>query len=499
MASLSSPKAAQERFFKKMLHELSASAYGRALKVTKEMSYQEFIKVVPIVSYDDIGPLIEPPVKEKKSALLSSPIKSYEITSGSSGRNKTIPYSKAALSSFRKMAAIWVHDILKSTPKLKNLKIFYAISPPRAENTLGFNDDEEYLGAIGKLITAKFSVIPKHLHQVSDFHHFRFLLSIHLLTSPSLEVIYIWSPSYWLSLMEFMLTHKRALIKILNQGYYDFNQHRYYLKETGASSILAKKNVNWSKIWPNLQVISCWTDAQASGFCDQLKAILPEVKIQPKGLLATEGVMTIKIDGISAPVPFIEDAFFEFMKDSGEVFPLTKLCQGEQYELIVSNLSGLYRYRTFDVVKVVGFYEKTPLLRFMGRGNRTSDMVGEKITEGFINEMVEVFSLKGFNILIPDYQEREYILFTSDQEYQAKTEPKEVDEFLSKNCHYAYARLLGQLGPPKVIFEPQMSSAYEQYYLDQGMKWGDIKMSSLITNVKDAKDLLAKIRTGVEQ
>ena len=46
------------------------------------------------------------------------------------------------------------------------------------------------------------------------------------------------------------------------------------------------------------------------------------------------------------------------------VFQVT---EGEMYELVVTNYRGLYRYRTSDVIKIVGHYNQIPLYRFCYR------------------------------------------------------------------------------------------------------------------------------------
>ncbi|KAI4369846.1 hypothetical protein MLD38_018247 [Melastoma candidum] len=48
---------------------------------------------------------------------------------------------------------------------------------------------------------------------------------------------------------------------------------------------------------------------------------------------------------------------------------LTEAEAGEEYEIIVTNFAGLYRYRLGDVVKVVGFHNATPELQFVCRSN----------------------------------------------------------------------------------------------------------------------------------
>ena len=62
--------------------------------------------------------------------------------------------------------------------------------------------------------------------------------------------------------------------------------------------------------------------------------------------------------------------FFEFipieLADSEIVFA-DQVEVGKSYEVIITTVSGLYRYRLGDVVKVVGFYNSTPLIEFLYR------------------------------------------------------------------------------------------------------------------------------------
>ena len=49
--------------------------------------------------------------------------------------------------------------------------------------------------------------------------------------------------------------------------------------------------------------------------------------------------------------------------------------------MIVTNLSGFYRYRMRDAVKIAGKYKNLPILEFIGRIDQTVSIMGEKTTE----------------------------------------------------------------------------------------------------------------------
>lgn len=62
--------------------------------------------------------------------------------------------------------------------------------------------------------------------------------------------------------------------------------------------MLEKARMTAKELFPDLVVISCWEDDNSEALAKKLqKASFPGVYVQPKGLLATEGIMTIPVEG----------------------------------------------------------------------------------------------------------------------------------------------------------------------------------------------------------
>lgn len=59
---------------------------------------------------------------------------------------------------------------------------------------------------------------------------------------------------------------------------------------------------------------------------------------------------------------------------------------GGLYELVVTTLSGLYRYRIGDVVRVVRFHNSCPVIEFQYRQGQILNMRSEKTTETMMYE-----------------------------------------------------------------------------------------------------------------
>src|SRR5256885_11782413 len=74
---------------------------------------------------------------------------------------------------------------------------------------------------------------------------------------------------------------------------------------------------DYRRLWPRLGLVSCWGDAHAATHLAGLNNALPGVRIQPKGLIATEAFVTLPFAG-ATPLA-IRSHFFEFRRDDGKV------------------------------------------------------------------------------------------------------------------------------------------------------------------------------------
>jgi hypothetical protein len=193
--------------------------------------------------------------------------------------------------------------------------------------------------------------------------------------------------------------------------------------------------------WPQLRVISCWSDGPAAPAAADLAARFPKATLQPKGLLSTEGVVSIPVDG-AWPLA-IRSHYLEFEQPDGTVVPAHRLEDHGCYRPVLTTGGGLWRYRTGDLVRVEGFVKRTASIRFVGRADSVSDLRGEKLSEAFVGEAIEQLGLRHFALLTPN--DAGYTLFTESP--QADTLAARLDALLMRNPHYAWARQLGQLDP----------------------------------------------------
>ena len=115
----------------------------------------------------------------------------------------------------------------------------------------------------------------------------------------------------------------------------------------------------------------------------------PNVEIQGKGLVATEAFVSLPFHEGKDPVLAVTSHFLNFRIRPAKNFSLAhELIAGNTYRVIVTTGGGLYRYPLGDLVRITGFIQDAPCLRFIGREANVSDLFGEKLQGTFVEDVI---------------------------------------------------------------------------------------------------------------
>jgi hypothetical protein len=244
--------------------------------------------------------------------------------------------------------------------------------------------------------------------------------------------------------------------------------------------------VDWRGLLPALKLISCWANEHAGAGADRLRRLFPGVRVQAKGLLATEAPLTLPWTPAGGFVPLVREVFLEFETASGRVLRLAELTPGETYTLLVTQKGGLCRYRIGDRVRVSHVYRHTPCLVFVGRDGSVCDLVGEKLHEEFVRAALRRLGAPGcsFQTLVPERiaDGWRYALVLDRLEGSAAAVARQLDALLQEAHRYREARLLGQLGPPRVHVASDAEDRFLGHFTARGMRLGDIKHRYLVAD-----------------
>jgi len=146
--------------------------------------------------------------------------------------------------------------------------------------------------------------------------------------------------------------------------------------------------------WPNLGIISCWLSGSVGVWVDNVKPLFGSKPLYfDYGFGASEGKFNIpNKPNNSAGILAIHSAFYEFIP-YGENTNITLLAHeleiGKEYEMIITNFAGLYRYQMFDIIRVEGFYKNTPEIVFVSKSGDVGDLVGERLAGSVVSRVVE--------------------------------------------------------------------------------------------------------------
>lgn len=222
--------------------------------------------------------------------------------------------------------------------------------------------------------------------------------------------------------------------------------------------------------WSDLAVVSVWMGSSVATYLPTVREYYGDVPLRDHGLSASEGHMTSPMhDETCSGLLDYESHFYEFIPvdehgtPNPTVLEADELEPGHEYFLLMSTLSGLYRYDIHDVVRCDGFIGRCPKLTFMNKGAHYSSMTGEKLSETQVTEAIGK-ALRDLNLTIDHYSlvpfpgdpARYRLLVEETLDADARTKLAGcVDQRLSEvNCEYE-ERLKGQrLGKVEVVTIP---------------------------------------------
>lgn len=495
-AALDTPQEAQAEILKRYLAANAETAFGKAHGFSKIRGAREFQDRVPLAGYAAMEPWIARVAQGETAVLTQSPVRTLEVTSGSSSAAKRIPYTAAMQAEIRRAIAPWVFDLYRHRPRLALGCAYWSISPLELDEEksggpvkVGFEDDAEYLGGFWKRLVDSTLAVPSTVRFLRDVDSFRYATLLFLLRRPDLSLISVWHPSFLTLLVGALPAFWNDLMRDVESGR-EIAGRKLRPLPRRASELRRLAPDALTRIWPRLGLISCWGDAHAALHLDELRRAFPGVEIQPKGLLATEAFVTIPFSG-KTPLA-IRSHFFEFISETGHPRLAHELEAGGVYSVVATTGGGLYRYRLEDRVEVTGFAGRTPSLRFLGREGHVSDLRGEKLHESFVagalaRALHRLDIVPRFAMLAPDEEHAgsphyvpRYVLYLETSGPAPPALATIVEDELAANPHYRTCVALGQLAPAAVfLVEGAAFPRYLQHCRERGQRLGDVKPLAL--------------------
>ncbi len=143
------------------------------------------------------------------------------------------------------------------------------------------------------------------------------------------------------------------------------------------------------RVWPAMTHMMTITSGSFEVYVPALRRYCGDLPIYSPSYGATESFIGVSLqpDEPGHYVMTTDPAYFEFIpiahaeEDQPHTVDMEGVVVGVEYELVVTNHAGLYRYRLGDVVRVVDRRGQAPVIEFLHRRGTQFDVTGEKTTE----------------------------------------------------------------------------------------------------------------------
>lgn len=508
----------QEKVLLRILRANQNTDYGRRYDFASIKSCQEYRRRVPITNYEALEPWIGRIAKGEANILTSKRVLILEPTGGSTSGEKLIPYTDDLRKEFQRALGAWIFDVLYHWPQARRGRAYWSVTPmAQRQRTsaggipIGFDDDQEYLSRWQRWAVSRLLITPPRIRNLRSIENARYLTLLHLLASRDLALMSVWSPTYLTTLFACLPHHWEAICADIETGNVRLPcptagtergpmsvrpdpRRAGELRAIFRSGELTSNQL--AACWPRLAFLSCWADASSAGYASQLQALFPQVVMQPKGLLATEGVVSFPFHAVKGSLLALRSHFLEFREvmPSGSESEGTRLAAEIQpekrYRVTLTTGGGLYRYDLGDEVEVIDRYHQCPAIRFLGRHDAISDLVGEKLNEQHVRQSIgkacrELGIAVEFALVAPtcEFPPR-YCLFlqSASPEVPVQQLTDALEARLRTNPLYRDAVACGQLDSLKVqLLEDGAWSVYHDTRVARGQRLGDIKPTSLDT------------------
>ena len=482
------PLEVQEELFKKLITTARNTEFGRTHGFADIHTEEQYRRMIPVSSYEDICPYIERNMTGEQNLLWPSDVKWFAKSSGTTNaRSKFIPVSYEALEDChfkggKDMLSIYCNNYPDTTLfSGKGL----TIGGSQQVNHFDVNK-ESYYGDVS-------AVIMSNLPYWTRF-----------VRTPTLDIALM---DEWESKIDKMaeVTMAEDVTSISGVPTWTIVLLQKILEIKGADSIL--------DVWPNLEVF--FHGAVAFGpYRNIFKKLIPSDQMRyMETYNASEGFFGIQDqkDGDDMLLMLDYGIYYEFIpfneihKPSPKVVGLSEVKEGEQYAILISTNAGLWRYKIGDTVQ---FTSVDPFrIKISGRTKHFINAFGEEVVIENAERAIEIAS-EFTGAMINNFTAAPKYLGENEKGahewiIEFENEPDNLDRFVTKldeslreiNSDYD-AKRYRNLALTAPIVHVAAPGTFYQWMKGRGKLGGQHKVPRLSNTREFLDDILQMIAVG---
>ncbi|HEU5450279.1 MAG TPA: GH3 auxin-responsive promoter family protein, partial [Acidimicrobiia bacterium] len=470
-------------------------------------------------TYDTLAHWIERVTAGEPNVLTAEVPLMFATTSGTTGAAKYIPVTPSYLKEYSQGIHVHTYRMMADYPDLLEGKVVVSSSNDQEGLTPGgvpYGAISGYLTRTQPAVLRRFFVMPYEVCRIKDIEAKYYLTLRHALPA-DVRGLLTPNPSSLLLLAQSMEKHAEELIEDIRRGTVNSD----YLPDGAAPSLTANLSADTKRAaelaacvrasgsllpaeaWPNLRAISCWKGGTMPLYLRKLPGYYGDVPVRDLGYMASEGRgATPLVNAGAAGVLNVDTHFFEFVpaeqrdRDDPDFLTAEELESDHEYFVYLTTSAGLYRYDINDIVRVVDFYRRTPVIQFVRKGQGISSITGEKLTEAQVTAaLVGIVDGGGFDLdhvsACVEWGEPPCYAFYCETarpwpEEQCHRFLRAVDgELSARNIEYEAKRSSRRLGMP--VFKQVAAgsfTAFRQQRVAAGAPEAQVKIPHLSTDMR---------------
>ncbi len=488
------PQAVQEAVLLRIVRRQQQTAFGRDHGFAHIADVASYRRQVPLAPYEYVAPYIERVARGETDALLADRrIHLFALTSGTTASRKHIPVTDAYLQAYRRGWNMWGVKMYRDHRgrKIALRPIVQMVGDPEEYRTpagIPCGNLSGYTAMVQKRLIRWMYAVPYVTGKIRDSTA-RYYVALRCAIGRNVSQFMAANPSTLLQLARLLDAEKESLLRDLHNGTLRRDLdippairaaiEPYLRRDPQRAAELAALAHKHGRLYPrdvwppDSIILNTWTGGSMGPYLRLLPRYYGEPPVRDLGLLASEGRMTIPLeDHTAAGVLDIWSHYFEFVPE-GEidspqptVLGAHELQEGRTYYIILTTAYGLYRYHISDLVRVTGYWGRTPLVEFLGKGHRFANLTGEKLSEHQVTQaMAAVLQrlpqpLSCYSVApVWDEQQPYYGLFLEVGDAADLTLLRQFLQVYDRqlgaeNVEYAAKRASGRLGPLRAMLLP---------------------------------------------
>jgi hypothetical protein len=510
----------QLKLLLKILEHNAETKFGKDNNFSKVANYNDYIINVPIREYEAFRPYIIAQAQNQNSrAIVNDDILFFNKTSGTTSEPKLIPITETAMQGLKRSQSLMIYYQYLNRKDAFNGRVVGIASPAEEEMSefgipIGAASGHFYK-SVSKMVRKKY-VLPFEVFEIEDYELKYFLIGLFCLMSKDISYIATANPTTILKIVEIINSNREQLLKDLTAGKIqnlndENSEHvdiinnlvqidRQRLQEL--KRLFAKsKKIKFKELWPDLKLVGTWTGGSCGIALKTLMTTMPkDVTSMDLGYVASEVRGTVVISqSDQGGIPTYQDNFFEFVekkafeKGERDFLMMHELELKKEYYVIVTTQAGLYRYHMNDIMKVVGFANKCPVLCFIQKGKGVCNITGEKLYEGQLLSAIETLGLKAsFVQVVGDEKKVQYEMYAEfDEDVNTEELQSKLDVLLcAQNNEYQEKRKSNRLKPIQIsMLKEGTYEIVKRKAVESGQREGQYKPVLLQLKSQEMLDL----------